>query len=247
MADAAAGPRASFHMTPDELRRWGHEVVDRVAASAHPRLHGTVGLAGGARARVDAVGLHLRPLGAVAVALGRLQGPHLDAVATGCRVGQLLLRSLAVAVLVLRFTAPEGREWRIPLNFRIGKTEIPLGAALIAIVLLATALRATPDLDHPHPDTEAWARRGLRLAAGTSAEQLDALRGHPDCWLPSPTIATGAGSPCAVNAAAARLSPAPAARQRLLEATGFLHLRTTWAASVFAAGDAGGIEEGQTA
>jgi aromatic-L-amino-acid/L-tryptophan decarboxylase len=31
MADAAAGPRASFHMTPDELRRWGHEVVDWVA------------------------------------------------------------------------------------------------------------------------------------------------------------------------------------------------------------------------
>lgn len=47
---------------------------------------------------------------------------------------------LAVAVLVLRFTAPEGREWRIPLNFRIGATEIPLGAALIAIVLLATAV-----------------------------------------------------------------------------------------------------------
>lgn len=108
------------------------------------------------------------------------------------------------------------------------------------------ALRAAPDLDHPHPDTEAWARRGLRLAGGTSAEQLDALRGHPDCWLPAPTIATGAGSPCAVNSAAARLSPAPAARQRLLEATGFLHLRTTWAASVFAAGDARDIEEGQT-
>lgn len=47
---------------------------------------------------------------------------------------------LAVSVLVLRFTAPEGREWRIPLNFRVGKTEIPLGAAMIAIVLLATAV-----------------------------------------------------------------------------------------------------------
>ncbi|MGH9525337.1 MAG: APC family permease [Terriglobales bacterium] len=47
---------------------------------------------------------------------------------------------LAVSVLVLRFTAPEGREWRIPLNFHIGRTEVPLGAAMIAIVLLATAV-----------------------------------------------------------------------------------------------------------
>ena len=47
---------------------------------------------------------------------------------------------LAVSVLVLRFTAPEGREWRIPLNFTIGKTEIPLGAALITVVLFSTAV-----------------------------------------------------------------------------------------------------------
>ena len=31
MADAAARPATSYHMTPDELRRWGHEVVDWVA------------------------------------------------------------------------------------------------------------------------------------------------------------------------------------------------------------------------
>ncbi|HZT73816.1 MAG TPA: APC family permease [Terriglobales bacterium] len=47
---------------------------------------------------------------------------------------------LAVSVLVLRFTAPEGREWRIPLNFTFGKTEIPLGAALITLVLFSTAV-----------------------------------------------------------------------------------------------------------
>ena len=47
---------------------------------------------------------------------------------------------LALSVLVLRFTAPEGREWRIPLNFTIGKTEIPLGAALITVVLFSTAV-----------------------------------------------------------------------------------------------------------
>ncbi|MGH9468154.1 MAG: APC family permease, partial [Terriglobales bacterium] len=47
---------------------------------------------------------------------------------------------LAVSVLVLRFKQPEGREWRIPMNFRFGKTEIPLGVIMIAIVLLATAI-----------------------------------------------------------------------------------------------------------
>jgi len=31
MTDAAGESRTSFHMTPDELRRWGHEVVDWVA------------------------------------------------------------------------------------------------------------------------------------------------------------------------------------------------------------------------
>ena len=31
MPEPADGPRSSFHMTPDELRHWGHEVVDWVA------------------------------------------------------------------------------------------------------------------------------------------------------------------------------------------------------------------------
>ena len=47
---------------------------------------------------------------------------------------------LAVAVLVLRFKEPEGREWKVPLNFRFGQREIPLGLCLIAIVLLSTAV-----------------------------------------------------------------------------------------------------------
>src|SRR6185437_3120244 len=47
---------------------------------------------------------------------------------------------LAVAVLVLRFKEPEGREWKVPLNFRIAGREIPLGLCLIAIVLLSTAI-----------------------------------------------------------------------------------------------------------
>jgi amino acid transporter len=45
-----------------------------------------------------------------------------------------------VAVLVLRYTQPEGREYKVPLNFRIGKTEIPIGVASITLVLLLIAV-----------------------------------------------------------------------------------------------------------
>jgi amino acid transporter len=46
----------------------------------------------------------------------------------------------SLAVLVLRFTEPGGREWRVPGNIRIGKIEIPVGLALISMVLLITAI-----------------------------------------------------------------------------------------------------------
>ncbi|MEW6131341.1 MAG: APC family permease [Acidobacteriota bacterium] len=46
----------------------------------------------------------------------------------------------AIASVVLRFRRPEGREWRVPINLRIGKTEIPFGLILIAFVLLSIAL-----------------------------------------------------------------------------------------------------------
>lgn len=45
-----------------------------------------------------------------------------------------------VAVLVLRYTQPEGREFKVPLNLRIGKTEIPFGVAAITLVLLSIAI-----------------------------------------------------------------------------------------------------------
>ncbi|MGA8011070.1 MAG: APC family permease [Candidatus Acidiferrales bacterium] len=44
------------------------------------------------------------------------------------------------AVLVLRYTQPEKREFKVPLNFHIGKTEIPVGVALITLVLLSIAV-----------------------------------------------------------------------------------------------------------
>src|SRR5580698_10361707 len=46
----------------------------------------------------------------------------------------------SLAVLVLRFTEPENRQWKVPGNFHIGETEIPVGLILISAVLLITAL-----------------------------------------------------------------------------------------------------------
>ena len=42
-----------------------------------------------------------------------------------------------LAVLVLRYTEPGKREYQVPLNFHIGKIEIPVGLALITLTLIA--------------------------------------------------------------------------------------------------------------
>jgi amino acid transporter len=42
-----------------------------------------------------------------------------------------------LAVLVLRYKQPGKREFRVPLNIRIGRTEIPIGLALVTLVLVA--------------------------------------------------------------------------------------------------------------
>jgi len=46
----------------------------------------------------------------------------------------------SLAVLVLRYTEPEHREWKVPGNLHIGGQEVPLGLAAISLVLLATAM-----------------------------------------------------------------------------------------------------------
>ncbi len=46
----------------------------------------------------------------------------------------------AVSTLILRFKRPEDREWKVPLNIRIGRWEIPIGLSLVALVLIATAI-----------------------------------------------------------------------------------------------------------
>jgi len=45
----------------------------------------------------------------------------------------------ALSVLVLRFKQPENREWKVPLNFKIGNTEIPVGLGLITLFLFTLA------------------------------------------------------------------------------------------------------------
>jgi amino acid transporter/nucleotide-binding universal stress UspA family protein len=46
----------------------------------------------------------------------------------------------ALSVLVLRYKMPEGREWKVPLNFHIGKTEIPIGLMMVTVSLFALAI-----------------------------------------------------------------------------------------------------------
>jgi len=46
----------------------------------------------------------------------------------------------ALAVLVLRFKEPQAERWRVPLNLRMGKTEIPVGLTLITLVLFSLGL-----------------------------------------------------------------------------------------------------------
>ena len=46
----------------------------------------------------------------------------------------------SLAVLVLRFTEPGTREWKVPGNFRLGKTEVPFGLVVITVVLFTTAI-----------------------------------------------------------------------------------------------------------
>ncbi|MGE5361003.1 MAG: APC family permease [Bacteroidales bacterium] len=45
----------------------------------------------------------------------------------------------SLAVLVLRFTEPGNREWRVPLNVRLGRLEVPVGLVAITLVLFFVA------------------------------------------------------------------------------------------------------------
>ncbi len=46
----------------------------------------------------------------------------------------------SLSVLMLRYKQPGPRDWKVPLNFHIGKTEIPLGLMMITVTLFALAV-----------------------------------------------------------------------------------------------------------
>jgi hypothetical protein len=45
----------------------------------------------------------------------------------------------ALAMLRLRFVRPEGRGWKVPLNFKVGNKELPVGLAIITAMLFTLA------------------------------------------------------------------------------------------------------------
>jgi amino acid transporter len=70
-----------------------------------------------------------------------LSGGHIyilgEAYAFGV-IWSFALKSLSV--LVLRFKEPGPREWRVPVNLKIGKVELPIGLAAITLALLSVAV-----------------------------------------------------------------------------------------------------------
>jgi len=46
----------------------------------------------------------------------------------------------SMAVLVLRYTEPEHRQWKVPGNFTLRGKEVPVGVAVIFLILLTTAI-----------------------------------------------------------------------------------------------------------
>ena len=70
-----------------------------------------------------------------------LSGGHIyilgEAYAFGV-IWSFALKSLSV--LVLRFKEPGPREWRVPVNLKVGRIELPIGLAAITLALLSVAV-----------------------------------------------------------------------------------------------------------
>src|SRR5664279_818378 len=47
---------------------------------------------------------------------------------------------MSLAVVVLRYTSPENRQWKVPGNLRIKGVEVPVGLILISLLLFSTAI-----------------------------------------------------------------------------------------------------------
>ncbi|RPJ84207.1 MAG: APC family permease, partial [Acidobacteria bacterium] len=70
-----------------------------------------------------------------------LSGGHIYILGEAYAFGVIWSFTLqAVALVVLRYTSPGAREWRVPINLRIGSFELPIGLLLITMALLSIAV-----------------------------------------------------------------------------------------------------------
>ncbi len=85
-----------------------------------------------------------------------------------------------LAVIVLRYTEPGPREFRVPLNLKLGKLEIPLGLGLITLALFATAVINL--LTKPSATVSGVAFTLIFFAIFTASERYTRYRGlaHPE-------------------------------------------------------------------
>jgi hypothetical protein len=98
--------------------------------------------------------------------------------------------------------------------------------------------------DGPHPDTAAWAGRGLILDGRTRAEQLAELVDRPDYWRDDNATVLGTAKPTLIDVAVRKLSGTrdPGTQlprdpgTRLMHAARFLNLPNKWAVAVLKVG-----------
>lgn len=83
----------------------------------------------------------------------------------------------------------------------------------------------------PHPKTEEWAARGVRLDGPTWDDQLAQLQSHPLVWGSSYKTIWGDDDPCALELAAEALSYSEDLIERIEVATNFLQVECPWPAA----------------
>jgi amino acid transporter len=75
------------------------------------------------------------------VATVLLSGGHIYILGEAYAFGVIWSFALkALSVLVLRFKDPSPREWRVPVNLKVGSVELPIGLAAITLALLSIAV-----------------------------------------------------------------------------------------------------------
>jgi amino acid transporter len=83
----------------------------------------------------------LNTIGALQLATVVLSGGDIYVLGEAYAFGVVWSFALkGLAVLVLRFTEPGPREWRVPLNLKLGKVELPVGLAATTLALFSVAL-----------------------------------------------------------------------------------------------------------